>query len=142
MKRLLHYLSLSIFRPKINQSKSQKFVNNKIRWLAHSCVFQTQCMDPFTTAFHCRCCHVGQISSMRALLEEFLLLKRYDVLPVERNLGNQRTNKPVSHYQDTWSHRRSHQGNNENLPKHQRHILPTVDGKKCLDSQKLRKAPS
>lgn len=30
----------------------------------------------------------------------------------------------------------SHQGNNENLPKHQLqlHILPTVDGENCLDS--------
>lgn len=61
--------------------------------------------------------HVWQISSMKALLEEFLLLKKYDVYQLKEIWAIKRTNKPVSHYQDTWSHRRNPPRKNENLPK-------------------------
>lgn len=57
-EKILHYLSLSIFRPKINPSISWKFVSNKIRWAGSSlCLLDIVHGSVHHCLPHCRCCH-------------------------------------------------------------------------------------
>lgn len=88
--------------------------------------------------------HVWQISSMKALLEEFLLLKKYDVYQLKEiwAIREQINRSPIIKIPGVTEG--IHQGKMKTCQRHQVHVLPTVirtswNQTLPLASKKLRK---